>query len=115
MPWVNLDDLMPEHPKVWSLTEGAFRLHVAGICYCNRHLTDGFVAADRLSTLVPRYRRQSLTELVDRGLWMPSAGGQTYEIHDFLQWNRSKEQVMAERERQSKGGKKGAEKRWGKS
>jgi hypothetical protein len=41
---------------------------------------------------------------------MPHSQG--WEIHDYLEWNRSKEQIDAERERKRKAGRKGAEKRW---
>jgi hypothetical protein len=35
-------------------------------------------------------------------------------LHDYLEWNRSREQVEAERERKRKAGRMGAESRWGK-
>lgn len=110
MPWVNLDDAFPEHPKNDGLSDSAFRLHVSGICYCNRHLTNGCIPAERVPRLVPRFRRQALEELVEKGHWLEADG--QYEIHDYLDWNRSREQVLAERQRKSKAGKKGAEKRW---
>jgi hypothetical protein len=53
-----------------------------------------------------------LDELVRKGHWYFHEAIASYEIHDFLEWNRSREQVEAERERKSKAGKKGAEKRW---
>ena len=31
MPFLNLDDNFADHPKVDALTDGAFRLHVAGV------------------------------------------------------------------------------------
>lgn len=112
MPWVNLDDAFPDHPKNDALTDAAFRLHVAGICYANRHLTDGLIPADKVTRLVPRFRTSTLKELLARGHWRHIESIDTYEIHDFLQWNRPREKVIAERERKSKAGKKGAEKRW---
>lgn len=112
MPWVNLDDHFAEHPKNFALSDAAWRLHVSGICYCNIHLTDGLIDAAKVPTLVPRFRRVALAELVDRGIWSPLLGGAAYEVHDFLQWNRSREQVLAEKERKSKAGRKGAENRW---
>lgn len=113
MPWVNLDDQFPEHPKVDGLSDAAFRLHVAGICYCNRHLTDGFVPTNRVRRLVPKFKQTALDELVGYGMWKPHPpDGYLYEIHDFLDWNRSRDQVVSERERKSKGGKKGAQQRW---
>lgn len=112
MPWVNLDDKMPEHPKVDGLTDAAFRLHIAAICYCNRHLTDGLVPADKVRRLVPRFRQTALDELTDRAMWLPR-GDLAYEIHDYLEWNRSRVEIESERERKSKGGRKGAQLRWG--
>lgn len=116
MPWVNKDDQFPEHPKVWGLSDAAYRLHDSGICYCNRHLTDGLISADKVPSLVPRFRKATLIELVEKGIWIALLGGETYEIHDFLDWNRSRDQVLADRERlravRSEAGKKGARARW---
>ena len=110
MPWANLDDRFHTHPKVIRLTDGAFRLHVSGICYCSLHLTDGVVEEDVVPVLIPRYRKTVLDELLAKGQWLKHPKG--YEIHDYLQWNRSRAQVEAERERKSRAGKKGADLRW---
>lgn len=109
MPWANLDDQYAEHPNNWDLSDLAFRLHTAAICYANKHLTDGAIPASKVRTLVPRFRASALAELLD-GHWIDK--GDTYEIRDFLDWNRSRAQVDAERERKSQAGKKGADKRW---
>lgn len=93
MPWVNLDDQFPDHPKVAGLSDAAFRLHVAGICYSNRHLSDGLVPGDEVPRLVRRYKRTALQELVERMLWHPVMGGEAYSIHDFLDWNDSRKKV----------------------
>jgi hypothetical protein len=110
MPWANFDDGFPTHPKITPLSDAAFRLHVSGICYCAKHLTDGLVGAETVPTLRPKFRPTMLAELVDKGLWL--AHGDVYEIRDYLDWNRSREQVESERERKRKGGRRGAEKRW---
>lgn len=116
MAWVQLDDEFPEHPKVWALSDAAFRLHTAGIAFCNRQLTDGFIRGDKVPALVPRFRKSTLAELVDRALWLPIMDGHIYEIRDYLQWNKSKELITEERDRlkavRSAAGKKGAQKRW---
>lgn len=114
MPWANLDDQFPKHPKVVGLSDSAFRLHVSGICYCAQYLTDGLIDAKAIPLLVPKFQRKALDQLIDRGMWIPLMDGAAYEVHDYLQWNRSREEVMAERERKSKAGKKGMESRWGK-
>jgi hypothetical protein len=112
MPWANLDDGFTDHPKIIGLSDSAFRLHVAGILYCARHLTDGLVSAEAVPTLVPRYRRAALAELTGRGLWHDHTEAAVYEIHDFLEWNRSRASVEAERERKAAGGRRGAARRW---
>lgn len=112
MPWANLDDNFPDHPKVAALSDGAFRLHTSGIVYCARYLTDGKVPKVQVPGLSPTYRPVHLRELVAAGLW--KAQGNHYIIHDYLQWNRSKAQVEAERDAKSRAGKKGAQNRWAK-
>lgn len=123
MSWANFDDQFPTHPKVVPMTDAAFRLHVSGVCYSANHLTDGHVPADIVKLLAPRFKRATLAELLRRGQWhslgngcdtatCPAGVDGEYTIHDYLQWNRSKQAVEAERERKSNAGKKGAEKRW---
>lgn len=109
---MNLDDNYPDHPKVDALSDGAFRLHTAAICWCNRHLTDGFVEVGRVPRLMPRYRPQYLEELMHGGLWDPADGG--YRLHDFLDWNRSREDVESSKRKRSARAKAGAAARWGK-
>jgi hypothetical protein len=96
MPYATLDDNFPDHPKVAGLTDAAFRLHVAGILYCSRHLTDGLIAADEVPRLVRRYRKTALDELVERGMWIDIIGG-AYSVHDYLEWNDSRETVEKRR------------------
>lgn len=114
MPYLNLDDNFADHPKVDALSDGAFRLHVAGLLYASKHLTDGYIPADRITRLVPHHKRLNLVELMEVGLWLPAAVG--YTIHDYLDWNRSRAQIETDRERirkaRSAAGKKGARVRW---
>lgn len=104
MTWVRLDDNMPDHPKVAGLSAVAFRVHVTGICYCARHLTDGFIPKGAVKTFATK---RALSELVDARLWRESVAA-GYEINDYLDYNPSKENVVTEREarrdRAAKGG-----------
>jgi hypothetical protein len=115
MPFLNLDDNFADHEKVDALSDGGFRLHVSALLYCSRHKTDGFVPLDRVSRLMPRYKRSYLTELLDARLWYTRPGDRI-EAHDYLDWNKSREQIENDRERirkvRSEAGKKGANKRW---
>jgi len=114
MPFLNLDDNFADHPKVDPLSDGAFRLHVAGMLYAAKHKTDGFIPAHRVPRLTRTYRPRFLAELMEARTWLPADGG--HQIHDFLDWNRSREQIDADRERlhrvRSEAGKKGAQARW---
>lgn len=115
MTWVNLDDQFPEHPKIDKLSDAAFRLHVAAICYANRHLTDGYLDAARIPRLVPKHQKRFVTELVNADLWETVDGG--YQIHDYLDWNKSRDEVETAQAKLSKvraeAGRKGARARWG--
>ena len=88
MPYLNLDDNFAQHEKVDALSNGAFRLHVAGLCHAAKNLTDGFVAKGRVPRLMPDYRSGYLTELTEAAMWLPAPGG--FEIHDYLDWNKPK-------------------------
>jgi hypothetical protein len=103
---------MSLHPKVVQLSHGAFRLHISGILYANRYLTDGIVRDEIVSGLVPRFRRVFLTELLEKMLWAEVIPGEVYEIHDYLDWNRSRADVEKRRQARSDGGRKGADRRW---
>jgi len=108
--WVRLDDQFPKHPKIVGLSDRAFRAHVTGLAYCAEFLTNGRVPRGALPS--PR----ALAELVDAGLWSPNGTGD-YSIHDYLHYQPTREQVLAERaakhEAKVRAGRKGAEVRWG--
>ena len=120
MVWVKLDDQFTENPKVVQAGPLAGWLHVCGLVYCGRNLTDGFIPA----VMVPRlatFDHIGITtggmagmfefghdiehaELVDQliavGLWEETDGG--YVIHDYLDYNPSKADVLAERQANAK-------------
>ena len=43
MAWIKIDDSFPDHPKVIGLSDKAFRIHIEGLCYSGRFLTDGLI------------------------------------------------------------------------
>ncbi len=96
MAWVRIDDAFCDHPKVDSLTDAAFRLHVAALCYSARLLTDGFIATLRPPRLMVNYKPKLAAELEAAGLWRQSPGG--WLIHDFLAYNTPAEKVKSDRE-----------------
>lgn len=100
MPYLNLDDNFADHPKVDALSDGAFRLHVAGLCYCAKNLTDGFIEDRRVRRLTETYKPAFLTELVDAAMWLRVLNG--YDLHDYLDWNKSKAWWDEKREKDAK-------------
>lgn len=109
MSWARFDDRCPSNPKVALLSDAAFRLWFTAICYSCEHLTDGEIQRDvpAILTRAPSGAklRACIRELVDRGLWRETENG--WEVHDFLDWNPSGEQVRAKREARAKAGRKG--------
>jgi hypothetical protein len=100
MPYLNLDDNFADHPKVDALSDGAFRLHVSGLNYAARKLTDGHVEKHRVHRLMPVFKKAYLDELIDAGMWMSAKGG--YDIHDYLEWNKSRAWWEERREKEAK-------------
>lgn len=98
MPWVKLDDRFPSHRKVALLSDRAFRLHVSAMCWCAENLTDGRIA-DRELALIAHVRNIKATakQLEDAGLWDRTDDG--WAIHDYLDYNPSRDQVQAERKK----------------
>lgn len=100
MPYLNLDDNFADHPKVDALSDGAFRLHTAALCYCAKNTTDGIVEKRRVPRLTPTYKAPLVDELLAANLWLPHPDG--YRIHDYLDWNKSKAWWDEKREKDAK-------------
>ncbi len=125
MPWVKIDDHFDEHPKLSQIGPLGWGIWLAGIAYCNRNLTDGFIPwsnARRLASFEIVEDDGKLWELsrssgyagetidadwvigllVEAGLWEEVHNGRGridgYRIHDYDQYQPTKEQVLAERE-----------------
>ena len=102
MPYLNIDDHYPEHPKIDALSDGAFRLHVAAMAYCAKELSDGTVPMSKVRRLTPNYRPAHLSELIvsrrfHRGGegcgtdYCPIGTSGEVVVHDYLEWNKSKQ------------------------
>ena len=132
MPWVRIDDGFARHPKIAAVGPLGMAMQVAGLCYCNRELTDGFIPRSVAATLIHWETEDpddggynAIGVLVDRGnlggdaspafqvdwthvadlmvkhgVWEQVPGG--YRIHDYSDYQPSKEQVLREREQGAK-------------
>jgi len=118
--YANIYDTLPWHRKVLAVSEddriGAFGLYVACCVFCQTYLTDGFIAYGQMPAVFPcseDQRNRLAKHLVDAGLLDKVDGG--IEVHDYLDHNRSKEQIADSYKRMSDGGRKGGSKKPGKA
>lgn len=110
--WVKLDDGFPEHPKVLDTQYPPLliALQVAGICYCNRNLTDGFMPRAKVAALLSlgdglafvngmsgmdATWEPVIADLLRIGVWEEVEGG--YRIHDYLEYQPSRDEVEGRR------------------
>ncbi|HEX9640050.1 MAG TPA: hypothetical protein VGB13_01910 [Candidatus Krumholzibacteria bacterium] len=106
MAWIKLDDGFAEHPKVIGLSDRAFRLHVAALCYVARNETDGHLPLSVPRVLGVRTNPRLLGELLAAGLWKDNGVG-GWVINDYLDYNPSREEAALRRERARAAGQRG--------
>lgn len=100
MAWIRLDDNYNDHPKFDNLSDGAFRLWHQAVAFCRKYRTDGLVPIASVRKL-KAYRAQRMLELVTpwkagaNPLW--TEADQFVRVHDFLEWNPSKDEEESER------------------
>jgi hypothetical protein len=98
--YILVHDRLPNHPKIRGLSDGAFRLLIELWCFCGEHVTDGVVEKDVWRTMRTAKARDELLakHLVDR---RPDGD---YEVHDWLDIQRSAAEVEIARAKKSAGG-----------
>lgn len=105
-----VDDGFQWHPKTAGMSLQAVGLWTLAGTWCARYLTDGYIPGDILQPMVGR-NRAALQELVDRNLLVEYADG--FQFHNWLQYQRSRADVEAERERWRVRQQRARQKRWG--
>jgi len=105
--FVRISDGYDEHPKVIPLTDAAFRAHVEAICWASRN--EGQYRIPK-GVAAKKWRAKVIAELVSARLFDDS--GDTYEVHDYLEFNRSADEIAAYREARGDAGTLGNHKRW---
>lgn len=103
MAWVRIDDHLHSNPKlnyVWTLENASVGAYLFALSFSAAHLTDGAVDKKFVQTLFPRsprrYRR-TVDALVEARLWVPDGDG--WQIHDYLDYNDSRELITERRRR----------------
>lgn len=99
MPWFKVDDGFPTHRKVLAIPRGQRRLAAVGAwtlagAWSSANGTEGCIPDHVVDELgIPT---KTVQDLVTVGLWRTGDDGQ--QMHDFLDYNPSAEQVAADRE-----------------
>jgi len=94
MPWFNVDDGFHCHPKVLAAGNAAMGMWARLGSYCAKYATNGVVPAAIVKAYGTRSERD---RLLDVGWLTPHPDG--YELHDYLDYNRTADQVIADREK----------------
>ena len=99
--WSKLSDDFPD--DCWTLSDAAFRLHVEGLCWSNRKLLDCRIPKDDLR----RFAKTpgAVAELLAVGWW--SDDGDAYVIRHHADYQRTREQVVAQQEANRRNGRRG--------
>lgn len=101
--YIRVHDGMADHPKIDALSDRAFRLLIESWCWCSRHLTDGRIPEP---TWAKRGTPATRRELETAGLVEVAPDG-TRIMHDYLEHQRSADEVAAMREQRREAGRKG--------
>jgi hypothetical protein len=105
--YIRVHDGMDEHPKVEPLSDGAFRLLMRSWFYCSRNRTDG-----RMPDAIWKKRgtAKARAELLAAGLAEQHEG--YVEMHDYLEHQRSAEEIRLLKEHRGDTGTLGNHIRW---
>jgi hypothetical protein len=100
MPWARFEDDYLGNQKLATLTTAAIALDMAAIVYSARELRDGQLTVtdvQAIATLIHIRRWQPVAaELVRVNRWA-TPDGACYAIHDYLEYQPSRQQVLTER------------------
>jgi len=102
MGWARLDDEAAESLKVRRAGTQAAALWYASITWCAKHRTDGVIERELVSDIWRPIgeafdHEAAAARLVEVGLWDEHPQG--YAVHDFLDYNPSREEENARRAR----------------
>ena len=106
MAWIKIDDQFRDHPKVLAAGPLACWLYICGLTFAGQYLTDGHIPSAMLRKLADVDNAQELADrLVSVGLWEKIEGG--YQIHDFTEYNPTREEVRGIRTARAEAGRRG--------
>ena len=109
MPWVKLDDSLDEHRKVRKAGLEALGLHLRALSHAGKEMDD-HIEPEWVEERAGRRGTKLAARLVEVGLW--EANGNGWLIHDYHDYNPTREEWEAERAKRSAAGKRAACARW---
>lgn len=107
MPWLRIDDQIAMHAKTVACGNAAFGAWVRMAAWSAAQLTDGHVP----KAVARMFAADAEVEQLVSVRFLDIADG-GYQVHDFLEFNPSREKTLEERAAKRAGGKRGAESRW---
>lgn len=114
MSWVKLDDQFFRHPKAVEAGRDGRDLYLAGLCYCASGLTDGVIPIRALRILAADAEIDvadaAASRLLEVGLWEQTVNG--YFVHDYHDYNPTRERVQATREARAEAGSRGGKQKY---
>lgn len=103
MGWAKFDDRYATHRKLLAAGLEATGLDARAICQCAGDLTDGFVADALLPVLAAGSKTPPIklaNKLVEVGRWWRDDERGGWWIHDYLDYNDTREEVERRREKE---------------
>ena len=95
MTWIKLDTNLFRNPKILEAGKDGVMMYVAGLCYCGENLTDGHIPNKAIRIIggdADVDDPDATAEvLVGVGLWERNGSG--FTVHNYLEWQRSAEEV----------------------
>lgn len=102
MTWVKLDDQFHSNPKALAAGLDGCGLYARALSYVGAHLLDGIVPRE----WIENQRAQKVAvKLIKCALFSPHPDG--FEILDYLEFNPSREEVLARRRTKQEAGRRG--------
>lgn len=100
MPFGRLHEEAAGDGKLLALSDAAWRMWGMALIYCQKNLTDGFIPTHAIYSFGVRApNKEKVAEELCRvqvkdkaALWLKQKGG--FQIHDYLQWNDSKVEIL---------------------
>lgn len=99
MSWTKVCDSLHGHPKAMDAGLEAMGLWVLALSHCGAYLTNGHVKRSAAARLAGERLEVLAAILVRVGLWELHPSGDGWQVHDYLGFNPSRDQVLADREK----------------